>query len=521
MFFSTIKGKLTVLTLFSLIIYLILGTIIFINNENSKQSIEKILIVGTIKQLASETSADLRGYRLFFKDKFLQKFKKDATLVVKKLNQLSTLVSDNKIKESVHLLSKDYEIWNETRYKIGEKITNKEKPSSINTLTKKAIATKKLVQKRQKILLKDIKDNSLNSMSYNAKRINTIIILSFIITLIIFYIFSKSIINSIQKLEYNIEHITKNKDLAYNLAIEGSDELAVVSSKLNNLIKMLKSSFLSMHKSANNTLLFAEKLHTNTNIITKSTDKEAKIIAQIIEKSDNMKIAMQASSKESQNALQKVIISEKNINKAQKSLNNTIEQLNATSEVDSDINNKLHALSEETYQAKEVITIISDIVEQTNLLALNAAIEAARAGEHGRGFAVVADEVRKLAERTQKSLADTNTTINIIVQSINDISEQMSKNIQRIENLVSSSHEASKDTSFTVDTLKETVKSIEKLHNTTFSNVKTTEEVLEQINTVIKLSSNNTKSAEEISKITKELHIITVELTDNVSIYKI
>ena len=134
-------------------------------------------------------------------------------------------------------------------------------------------------------------------------------------------------------------------------------------------------------------------------------------------------------------------------------INTTVNRVHSVSDNENEMVENLQTLVGNANETKEILATIGDIADQTNLLALNAAIEAARAGEHGRGFAVVADEVRKLAERTQKSLAETSATTNVLIQSISDSSTSLNNNAEEINDVSSEINNISEKMDDIINTL--------------------------------------------------------------------
>jgi len=356
----------------------------------------------------------------------------------------------------------------------------------------------------------DANDEDINSTKFA-------LIIALLIGSLIFAIgasifFSKEIFIPLSNLKNRISSLVSgDKDLTKRLQVKDGNEFGDTALEVNHFIEMIQKTINDVKSLGDQNSSIASEIEQSSHVIRKGTEQEKEIVLQTTKKGMDIVSLLEGSMETAKETEQNVQEANNELEIARESLGKLSEEVNSFVEIENELSNELIELRTDADRVKDVLNVIKDIAEQTNLLALNAAIEAARAGEHGRGFAVVADEVRKLAERTQKSLTEIDMNVSTIVQSINDVSDKMHKNANNIENLIDISNDVDDKINITSNAIENSTKIAEKSTKDSEQIASTLHDIIKDINNIEKLSTNNNTSALSIEDDLEKL----VEVANN------
>ncbi|MCG3024595.1 methyl-accepting chemotaxis protein TlpB [Helicobacter pylori] len=285
---------------------------------------------------------------------------------------------------------------------------------------------------------KTIKEGVNKVFNENTTKLFLWILTATIALVVLTLIYAKlRIVKRIDELVLKINAFSRgDKDLRIKIDVgDRNDEISQVGHGVNLFVENARLIMEEIKGISTSNKTSMDKLVQIAQETQKSMKNSSTTLNSVKNKATDIASMMNISIEQSQGLRKRLIETQGLVKESKDAIGDLFSQITESAHTEEELSSKVEQLSRNADDVKSILDIINDIADQTNLLALNAAIEAARAGEHGRGFAVVADEVRNLAGRTQKSLAEINSTIMVIVQEINAVSSQMNLNSQKMERL--------------------------------------------------------------------------------------
>ncbi|MEW9898327.1 methyl-accepting chemotaxis protein [Chitinivorax sp. PXF-14] len=243
----------------------------------------------------------------------------------------------------------------------------------------------------------------------------------------------RSIVGSLSKMRNVVTSIEKNLDFTQRATVSRRDEVGQTIEAFNRLLDRLQDSLKTISSAAREVALSADQMAETAQEVSVTSERQNEASANMAATIQQMTVSINHVGDRATEANQLSEESGKLAETGETVIGQTVADIKDISHSVAGAADRIHQLEAQSQQISSVVAVIKEVADQTNLLALNAAIEAARAGEQGRGFAVVADEVRKLAERTASSTQEIASTIDAMRRSAQEAVSSMQGAVAKVE----------------------------------------------------------------------------------------
>lgn len=350
--------------------------------------------------------------------------------------------------------------------------------------------------------------------------IATIFVVVCVGLLLAFYL-TRTIIKPLHTLRSTLVRVAEDSDLTLSVSLHSRDEIGAAADAFNRMMQSIRAMIERISASASRVANASERLsavsdHSNQVVVRQMTETEQvatainEMAATVQEVSHNATVASQST----QDADRQASKGNRIVAQVGTSIRDLADEVAQTAEV-------IHALEMESDNIGAVLDVIKGIAEQTNLLALNAAIEAARAGEQGRGFAVVADEVRTLASRTQQSTLEIEEMIERLQGGAKNAVQAMGRGQEKASTTVENAEQAGT----ALVEITSAVSSITDMNTQIASAAEqqgaVAEEINRNINTIKEISEETAAGAQQTASASEELAGLASELQQQMRMFKI